>query len=182
MSYNKNRYLKVRDKLFILLISTLIIDSICLFLGDMQIIAEFNYTLHELFYLPINISIVILPLEVIALVYYSIKHFNDIWQETISMNLIYKIKIFISVICMVFVISIIYYQFNYEESSTIYSVDNKTTDGGKTYIVVDGINIKCTLNEYRLIDVNKEYLISYKWNKFKPNEGKLQSIQTLYRK
>lgn len=177
MTSNKNAYLKIRDNLFISLLLTLIIDVTCLALGQIQGITNFNYTLHELLYLPVNFSILIIPIELIMLIYYSTRYFMDICKATIVMDLKYKIKASICVICMVFTIGLIYYQFNIVQTFGVYNITNKITDENSLYIVVDNMKLKCTKNEYNLININEEYLINYNWNHLKPNVGKLHNIR-----
>ena len=177
MISNKNKYLIIRDNLFIALLLTLMIDVTCLALGQVQGISDFNYTLHELLYLPVNFSIFIIPIELIMLIYYSSKYFMNIWKATIIMDLRYKIKVSICIICMVFTIGLIYYQFNIVQTSGVYNITNKITDGNSTYIIVDNMKLKCTKNEYKLININEEYLIDYNWNRLRPNVGKLHNTK-----
>mgnify|MGYP001578746748 CR=1 FL=1 len=177
VSDSKNEYLKTRDKLFIILLLTLIIDVICLTLAQVQGIVDYNFTLHEMLFIPINLSIISVPIELIILIYYSTRYFQDIWKATMSMNLKYKIRVSICIICMLFTIGLIYYQLNIVKTSVVHTITNKLIDGNSTYIIVNSTKLKCTKNEYALINVNEEYFIDYNWNQLKPNVGKLDGIR-----
>lgn len=77
---------------------------------------------------------------------------------------------------MCFTIGLIYYQINSVKTYTVSTITNKLIDGNRTYLTVDNIKLKCTKNEYYLINVNEEYVIDYRWNRFNPNVGKLLDI------
>jgi hypothetical protein len=174
---SKNQYLKIRDNLFIVLLLTLIIDAACIALSRVQFITDYSFALHEMLSIPLNISIILIPIVLIMLLYNSIKNFKDIWKATILMDLKYKIKIFVCILCMAFTIGLIYYQLNYNETSAVYTITNKIVDGKNTYLMVNNIKLKCTQNEYNLINVNKEYFIVYEWNSINPSIGKLNNIE-----
>lgn len=176
MIRSKNEYLRIRDKLFIILLLTLMMDATCLALGQLQSISDYSFTLHELFFIPINISILAIPIELIMFIYYSTKYFKNIRKTTILMDLGYKIKIFIYILCMAFTIGLFCYQLNEDKISTISTITNKIIEGQDNYIMVNNIKIKCTKNEYNLINVKEEYFIGYKWNRLKPNVIKLDNI------
>lgn len=179
MNGSKNEYLKTRDNIFIALLLTLIIDVVCLFLHQVQGIIDFNYTLHEMLAIPVNFSIFIVPIELVMLIYYSTRYFKNIWKATMLTDLKYKVKVFTCVICMFFTMALIYYQINIVTTSLVSNVANKTIEGNSTYIILNSKKIKCTRNEYNLINLNEEYSISYKWNHLKPNIGKLENIRRI---
>lgn len=79
-----NKY-KTKQILLKLLLYTVYISLIGLIMGQIQAITDFSYTLHELMYLPVNIAIYIVPIELIAFIYYWISMDNwklDIWSFT----------------------------------------------------------------------------------------------------
>ena len=176
---SKNQYLKTRDNIFIALLLTLIIDVVCLFLHQVQGIIDFNYNLHAMLAMLVNFSIFIVPIELVMFTYYSTRYFKNIWKATMLTDLRYKVKVFTCIICLFFTITLIYYQINIVTTSLVSNVTNKTIEGNSTYIIVNSKNIKCTRNEYNLINLNEEYSISYKWNHLKPNVGKLDSIRRM---
>lgn len=67
-----NKY-ETKQMLLKLLLYTLYISFIGLILGQIQAIADFNYTLHEIMYLPVNIAIFIVPIELIIFIFYWIR-------------------------------------------------------------------------------------------------------------
>ncbi|MBU3144869.1 hypothetical protein [Clostridium sp. CF012] len=158
------------------LITNIVIDGICLWLGKVQYITDFNYNLHEMLYLPINLSLLIVPIELILLIYYSTRYFKNIWKSTVLMDLRYKIKVFLCVIFMVVAIGLMYNQTNIVSTFGSHIITNKIIDGSSRYIILDNIKIKCTENEYNLINVTDTYFIGYSWN-IKSNVGKLNTIE-----
>lgn len=179
MINNENKHLKIRDNLFIALLLTLVIDSMCLALGQVQYITDFNYNLHEMLYLPINLSLLIVPIELIILIYYSTRYFKDIWKSTVVMDLRYKIKVSLCIISMVVTIGSMYYQANSVSTFGTYLITNKIIDGNSRYIILNNIKIKCTENEYNLINLTDTYSIIYSCNHLKSNVGKLNRIEKI---
>ena len=183
MISNKNEYLKIRDNLFIALLLTLIIDAACIALGRVQFITDYSFTLHEMLYLPLYVSMILIPILLIIFLYNLIKNIKDIWKGTILMDLRYKIKSLFCILCMAFTIGLIFCQINFDESSAVYAITNRIIDEKNTYLMVNNIKLKCTQNEYNLINVNKKYFIVYEWNRLNPSIGKLKNIElTVYNK
>lgn len=61
----------------------------------------------------------------------------------------------------------------------IYDNISKQRIESKFYLIIKDKNIRCTNNEYNLIDTGKEYMISFQWNKFFPSKGKLKYIELI---
>lgn len=86
MIRSKNEYFKIRDKLFIIFLSNLIIFATCIALGQMQSIINYSFTLHELCFVPINISIFSIPINYTYWTHYAYILFNYIFPENSESN------------------------------------------------------------------------------------------------
>lgn len=179
VKHDKNKHLAKRDNIFIALILTLTIGVVCLELLQNEAISDFNYGLHELLALPVNVAIFIVPVQLIMLCYYSTRYFKDIWKATGLMDIKYKIKSLMCVTYMVFIIFAAYYIFNSCRTGGVFTVIDKINDGSKSYLVVENIKIECTKNEFNLVKIDETYIIDYKWNRLKSNVGYLIEIKTM---
>ena len=80
---------------------------------------------------------------------------------------------------MVAAIGSMYYQANIVSTFSTYLITNKIIDGNSRYIILDNVKIRCTENEYNLINLTDTYSINYSWNRLKSNVGKLNSIEKI---
>lgn len=173
----KTKY-KTNQLLLKIILYTEYISFICLIIARMQSVTDFSYTLHELMYLPANIAIFAVPLEIIVFLYYRLRWRTKIREEG-TKNKYWRLKELISIFLIL--IPIIYFIYIGENVSTtgIYDSMSKQRIENKFYLTVKDKNIRCTNNEYNLIDTSKEYMISFEWNKFFPNKGKLKYIELI---
>src|SRR5690606_22673313 len=93
-------YLKKSRISSIVLIFSVIICFISIGLGQIQAIADFNYTLHEMLYLPINIGIFLIPLEVLLVIYYFIRWIVNVKRGTEGKSKINILLILSSFLCL----------------------------------------------------------------------------------
>ena len=154
------------------------ISFICLVIGQMRLFADFSYQLHEIMYLPINIAIFVLPLEMIVFIYYRIRWRIQIRGEEIKNNY-WRLKKLITVILVLIPVIYFIYMTKGVHTTGIYDNISKQRIENKFYITIEDKNIRCTNNEYNLIDTSKEYMISYEWNKFFPTKGRLKYIELI---
>jgi hypothetical protein len=70
MDSKRDLYLIKSKKASIVLVLSLLICFVFFMLGQIQTITDFNFTLHEMFLIPINIGIFLIPLEVIFVLFY----------------------------------------------------------------------------------------------------------------
>lgn len=75
-------------------------------------------------------------------------------------------------------IGLMYNQTNIVSTFGSHIITNKIIDGSSRYIILDNIKIKCTENEYNLINATDTYFIGYSWN-IKSNVGKLNTIEKI---
>lgn len=86
-----------------------------------------------------------------------------------------KILIFIGVFITGAVIWVGYYQLNGVTTEGYFAIqeDNILEENGKYYIFLEGRKIEVSEDLFEKIQVNHQYQIEYKWNKFSPNDGKI---------
>jgi hypothetical protein len=169
-----NKY-EVKQMLLKLLFYTVYIGIVCLILGQIQAIADFNYTLHEIMYLPVNIAIFIVPIEFIAFVYYWIRWRSKIREEQVKKQH-WRLKRVLAICFLLLPFCYFMYQTNDVHTSGVYSNITKYQEGNRYYIDAVGKKIRCSKDEYNMIDPEKEYLISFDSNKLFPAKGWLRDI------
>ncbi len=171
-----NSYIHKRKIFSKVIMITFYITFVCYLLGDVQSITNINYSLHEMLYIPYNVAIFILPILTIGWLYFAIKSLG-FKQEKLK----YKdyIKNFIIIISLIGIF--IYFIIQQQSVSTggIFLITNKVYDGNNYYVEVNEMKIKCTWNEFNLIEEGKTYLIDYEWNTYWPDKGKLEYIELL---
>lgn len=65
---------------------------------------------------------------------------------------------------------------NQMTTSGLYKIVNKSVDNNHFYIEILEKQVECTVNEYNLIIVGSDYDITFFWNKYWPNRGRLKRI------
>lgn len=177
MDSHINIYLKKSRIASIVLILSLIICFISLELGKIQPISDFNYTLHEMIYIPISIGIFLIPLEVIFTIYYSIKWIIKVRRDTSGKSKTNLLLNVIAVLCLSLFVYYFFYMSYGVSISGVYENVGKEKQENKYYIVVQNIRVSCTRNEYNLINFDGKYLMSYKQYKLSPGVGELEYIE-----
>lgn len=173
---NKDKFVAKRKILSKSIIILMYLSFISYILGDVQSIADWNFSFHEMLYLPINITYFILPILIIVWLYYAIKSFkyNKASSKMEMTKLYFKnFIIFISLVCIV-----VYFVIDFHEVSTggIFTIEDKIYDGNYYYVLIDNKKVRCTWNEYNLIEEGKRYEIDFDWNTYWPDKGKLEYI------
>jgi hypothetical protein len=173
---NKEEYIKRRKILTRSIGIMIYITFVCFNLGGIQSIADWNYNVHEMLYMPLNIAFFIVPILIIVWFYYAIKSYG--YKKDSITN---KVKLYAKnfIITMSLVLIVIYFVIQFHSVSTggVFRVNAKVHEGNKYYIVLNKTKVKCTWNEYNLTELGKSYLIQYKWNTYWPNKGELDQIQ-----
>lgn len=146
-------------------------------LGRIQAISDFNYTLHELLYIPINIAIFVIPVLLLIYLFLVMKYLRKRGKQKIKPNTLVKSILVILSVVIIFVITI--HQFHEVSTSGIFEVQDKVYEDGKYYLVINDRKIRVTHNEYQLVLDHERYFATFIWNKRTPNKGKLETIQQL---
>lgn len=145
-------------------------------LGRIQTISDFNYTLHELLFVPATLAIYLGPLVFLVYLYLFLKYIKKRGKGRIKIMSAAKT---ISLIASIVSILIIINHQSYEVSTAgIFVLEQKHLAEGSYYLVIDERQIKVSRNEYQLAEVEKEYLISFIWNS-RSQKGILETIETV---
>jgi hypothetical protein len=167
-------YTRKRKLLTKIIIITVYISLFSYLLGDIQSIANWNYTIHEILYLPITLAIYVLPIIFIFWSYYFFKSFK-LFRTSLSLKEVLKnfgIVLSVLVILLFFLV-----QQKSITTSGIYIIENKAKIERSYYIKLNNKSVRCTWNEYNLIETGKTYLITYEWNQLLHQKGKLEYIE-----
>lgn len=168
---------KSQKKALYWLLALIYLSFIGLQLGRIQAIADFNYNLHEMMYLPFSISMFLVPVLFLIYIFLFIKYIRKRGKKKIdSKTVLQSIAIIFSV---VIIISITEYQFQEVSTAGVFEVKDKIQDDRKYYLLIDEKNIKVSYNEFQLVKANQQYLISFIWNKRNPDKGILQTIELI---
>jgi len=144
---------------------------------DSQWLSNTNYTLHELMALPYQLFLCLIPIMIVIWIYYLIHTLSELKFRRMSIK-----NILINIATTMIVILIIGFQiirFYGVYTGGVYEIESKWRDGEQYYIVLGEKNIKCTRNEYNLIQEDDKYLITFEWNKLRSNIGQLETIKPI---
>ncbi|MBU8878885.1 hypothetical protein BGM26_07790 [Bacillus sp. FJAT-29790] len=144
-------------------------------LGRIQAIADFNYSLHEILYVPFNLAIFLVPVVFLIYLYHVIKYLRKRRRQ--KGNLKTKVKAIMVIISIIFIFSITNHQFHEVSTGGIFVLKQKLHEEGKYYLVFDDKKISVSVNEFQLVEVNQQYLVSFVWNSRSPNKGRLKTIE-----
>ena len=159
------------------LLALIYLSFIGLQLGRIQAIADFNYSLHEIMYLPFNIAIFVVPALFLIYIFLFIKYLRKRGRKKTDLKTIVQSVLLISSI--VIIISITEYQFHEVSTGGVFKVEQKLYDDRKYYLIIDDKKVRVSYNEFQLVKENQQYLISFIWNKRTPDKGKLETIEPL---
>ena len=146
-------------------------------LAQIDFIAEFSFSLHELLYLPVNLAIFFVPVLFLIYMFFVLKCIGKKSTEAVSRNI--KIKKAFVILSLLSIFAIFYYQVHGISTSGVYEVKEKLEENNKYYLVLNDKKIRITRNEFSLINTNQEYLIGFEWNTLSPHKGRLENIQQL---
>ncbi|KAB2336159.1 hypothetical protein F7731_11710 [Cytobacillus depressus] len=147
-------------------------------LGRVQAIADFNYSLHEIMYVPLNIAMFIVPVLLPIYLYFSIKYLRK--RGRVKGNFKATIKAAVVIISVIIIVSIVNHQFHELSTGGVFKLEEKLQEKGKYYLIFDDKKIKVSMNEYKLVKVNEKYLVNFIWNSKTPNKGSLETIEPIY--
>lgn len=146
-------------------------------LGRIQAIADYNYNLHEIMYVPFNIALFVAPVVFLIYIYLLIKYLLVRGKQ--KTNLKTSTQAVLVIASIIVVVSITTHQFLELSTSGIFEVEKKLHEDRKYYLVFDDKKVRVSYNEFQLVEENQQYLISFVWNKRTPNKGQLETIEPL---
>ncbi|MFJ5624579.1 hypothetical protein ACIQD3_18025 [Peribacillus loiseleuriae] len=144
-------------------------------LGRVQAIADFNYSLHELMYTPFNLALFIVPIMFLIYLYYSINYSRKRGRK--KGNIKARIKAVVVIISVITILSITNHQFHEVSTEGVFKLEEKLHEEGQYFLVFDDKKIKVSINEYQLVEINENYVVSFIWNLRTPNKGRLETIE-----
>lgn len=146
-------------------------------LAKLQWIADWNYSIHELLYIPYSITFYSLPVLLVLWMYYAIKSKREL-KASNKKPRIKKILINSSLTASLFIIGAYFYiQSMTVSTGGLFKVERKVQERNNYYIELNQKKIKCTHSEFNLIEEGKVYLVTFDWNKKLLDEGKLILIE-----
>lgn len=159
------------------ILALIYLSFIGLQLGRIQSIADFNYNLHEVMYLPFSIAIFILPVLLLIYIFLSIKYIRKRGRKKVDIKKVVQTILIIS--SVIIIVTITEYQFQELSAGGVYKVQRKLKEDNKYYLIIDDKKIRVSHNEFQLTEDNQQYLIGFIWNKRTPDKGKLETISPL---
>jgi hypothetical protein len=144
-------------------------------LGRIQAISDFNYTLHELLFLPATLAFYLGPLMFIIYLFLFIKYVKRRGRSRFEIKS--TVKAFTIIASIVAILIVVNHQSKEVSTAGIFVLEQKLLVDGEYYLVIDDRHIKVSRNEYQLAEVNKEYLVSFVWNPQSSQIGLLETIE-----
>jgi hypothetical protein len=144
-------------------------------LGRIQAISDFNYTLHELLFVPATLAFYLGP--VIFLVYLFLFTVYVKRQGMRHFKVKSRVKALTIIASFIGILIVMNYQSKEVSTAGIFILEQKLLVDGKYYLVIDDRHIKVSRNGYQLAEVNKEYLVSFVWNSRSPQNSLLETIE-----
>lgn len=145
-------------------------------LGKIQAIADYNYNLHEMLYIPANLAIFTLPVMLIIYLFLVFKSRKYAKKRITLRGTLKKVIIIIS---LVFIFGITGYETQNVSTTGVYEINEKVQEGNYYFILLADKKIRVSRNEFHLIKVQEDYLVVYQWNKNSPQKGKLEVIEPI---
>ncbi|MER2090630.1 MAG: hypothetical protein ABS920_12895 [Sporosarcina sp.] len=146
-------------------------------LGRIQAIADFNYNLHEMMYVPFTIALFVVPVVFVIYIYLLIKYLLERGQQ--KTNFKTSIQAVLVIASIIVIVSITAQQFSEVSTGGVFEVEKKLHEDRKYYLVLDDKKVRVSYNEFQLVEENQQYLISFVWNKRTPYKGQLETIEPL---
>lgn len=173
----KPTLVKKHNFLLSLLLIMIYVAFIGMQLNRIQAIADYNYSLSEITMAPLTMLMFIGPIILLAYIIVSI----NLLCSNIKIHFGFKqfaiTALIITSFCVITPIWI--KQFNEVSTTMIATVEDKMVEQNKYFIVSNNEKINVTHSEYNLIEINQEYLISYRWNKIGNFQSKVTYLEPI---
>ncbi|MBT2636825.1 hypothetical protein [Bacillus sp. ISL-39] len=161
------------------LLGIIYITFLSMQLGRVQAISDFNYSLHEMLYIPATLSFFLVPIALLFYIYFVIKYLRK-WGVQ-KPNIMTSVKAVFVIVSLITIFSIITSQSNEISTGGILIIEQKIQEENKYFFVLNGKKIRVSRNEFHLVEVNREYFGSYVWNS-QTDRGKLETIEPILEK
>jgi hypothetical protein len=145
--------------------------------GNIQAIADFNYGLHEMLYLPVNLAIFFVPFVFLIYLFNVINYLRKRGKQ--KGNLKTRVKAIMVIVSIIVIFSITNHQFHEVSTGGVFELEQKLYEERKYYLVFEDKKIRVSAIEYQLVELNQQYLVSFVWNSRSPNKGRLESIEPI---
>jgi len=145
-------------------------------LGRVQAISDFNYSLHEMLYIPATLSLFLVPIALLIYIYFVIKFVRK-WGLP-KLNIITSVKAVVIIVSLITIFTITTYQSKEISTGGVFIVEQKIQEDNKYFLILNGKKIKVSMNEFHLVEVNRRYLGTYIWNS-QTDRGKLETIEPI---
>jgi hypothetical protein len=144
-------------------------------LGRIQAISDFNYTVHELLFLPMTLAFYLGPVIFLVYLFLFTMYVKRRGKRSFKIKSIFKaFTIIASILAILIVVN---HQSKEVSAAGIFVLEQKLLVDGEYYLVIGDKHIKVSRNEYQLAEVNKEYLVSFVWNPQSSQNGLLETIE-----
>ncbi|MCM3126106.1 MULTISPECIES: hypothetical protein [unclassified Mesobacillus] len=158
------------------LLGLIYVSFIGMQLGRVQAITEYNYSVHEMLYLPVTLSAFLVPIVFLIYMYFAIKYLRK--QGIQKPNINTSIEAVIVIISLITIFSLVNYQSNEVSTGGVFKVEQKIQEDTKYFLILNEKKIRVSRNEFYLVDLNKEYLGTFIWNS-QTNRGRLETIEPI---
>lgn len=159
------------------LLALIYLSFIGLQLGRVQAITDLNYNLHELMYFPFNVAIFVVPALSLIYVFLFVIYISKRGRKKSDLKTI--VKTIVTIFSIVIIVMITEHQFQEVSTGGVFIIEEKQQDNGKYYLMINNTRVKVSHNEFALVEVNQQYLISYISNKRTPDVGRLETIKPM---
>ncbi|MDF2606856.1 MAG: hypothetical protein K0S34_1051 [Bacillales bacterium] len=127
-------------------------------------------------YVPSLIALYIVPFLFMLYIYRLFKYIRRKDRQKINFLNLKSIFVILSII---FIFHITYNQSQEVSTTLVDKIQHKISEDNKYYLVINNAKVRVPYNEFLLVDLNKEYLITFLWNKKNPYSGKLNYIEPI---
>ena len=137
-------------------------------LSRVQAISDYSYRLHELLYIPMNLGLFLIPIEIAAFIYYGIRFLSDARNRKIHKDRMTLTLLVMSITSVVLFSIYVIFITNIVHTTGVFRNMDKEKEGRHYYVMIEGRRIECSKNEYNLISSDRNYSVTYEWNKLFP--------------
>ena len=173
-----NKYSKQRRTMASLILVISYITFVCYVLAESTLIIN-SSQIHRLLQLPFNISLIILPIWLVAWCYYAVRSISIQSIRTRAQNRIHLKAYLIKGLSFVSILIIglsITYQLNSYTTTGCFTVEDKYEEGLVHYIVANDIKLRCDKLTFEQVTEGVGYSLTYKGNAYTPNTGSIKKL------
>lgn len=174
---NNKTFTQKRKIVTILILVTSYSAFIGNLLANLQWIADWNYNIHEMLYFPSTIAYFLIPFELFLWMYYAIRSKREVKEFNFKPKINDYLINLMLLASLIFIGTYFYIESMSVSTGGLFEVEQKIQERNNYYIELNHQKIKCTHNEFNLIEEGKVYLVTFSWNEKSPSEGRLEFIE-----